>query len=57
MYDYGNQKFSSDMSTQYAYYRELEWCEWVKMVIFVMNNLNSFDLSALTYELSSNKFV
>lgn len=45
------------MATQYAYYRELEWCEWVKMVIFVMNNLNSFDLSALTYELSSNKFV
>lgn len=57
MYDYQNQKFSSDMSTQYAYYRELEWCEWVKMTMFVMNNIGSFSLSGLSYDPSSNKFV
>ena len=56
-YDYQNQKFSSDPSTQYAYYRELEWCEWVKMVMFVWNNLNLFNSGGLSYDISSNKFI
>ena len=56
-YDYREQRFVDDMSTQYAYYRELEFFEWVKMVMFVMNNLKSFNIQGLTYDVSSNKFV
>ena len=40
MYDYEHQRFVDDQSTQYAYYRELEWFDWVKMVMFVENNVS-----------------
>lgn len=56
-YNYEAQEFESDQSTQYAYYKELEFCEYVKMVMFVMNNLTTFDLSTLSYDQSSNKFI
>lgn len=56
-YDYERQEFVSDQSTQYAYYKELEFCEYVKMVMFVMNNLDNFDLNNLSYDPSSNKFI
>jgi hypothetical protein len=46
-----------DDSTKYAYYRELEWCEYVKMVMFVMNNINSFDMVNLSYDPITNKFI
>lgn len=55
-YDYETGVFSDDESTKYAYYRELEFCEWVKMVMFVMNNLNSFNVE-LTYDMFVNKFM
>ena len=57
-YDYKNQRFVDAMSTQYAYYRELEFCEYVKLVMFIMNNLNSFKPDdELSYDISSNKFI
>ena len=56
-YDYEEQEFEDDQSTQYAYYKELEFCEYVKMVMFVMNNLNNFDFNNLSYDQSSNKFI
>ena len=56
-YDYEKQKFVDDMSTQYGYYRELEWCEYVKLVMFVMNNIKSFGMENLTYDIASNKFI
>ena len=43
-YDYKRQKFVDDPSTQYGYYKELEFCEYVKLVMFVMNNISSFNL-------------
>ena len=49
-YDYQNHVFVDDPSTQYAYYRELEWCEYIKLVMFVMNNINSFRMENLTYD-------
>ena len=49
-YDYETQEFVNDQSTQYAYYKELEFCEYVKLVMFVMNNLNNFDLDDLSYD-------
>lgn len=55
-YDYSNNVFVDDASTKYAYYREIELCQYLKFVMFVMNNLNSFN-SELTYEVSSNKFL
>jgi hypothetical protein len=55
-YDYEEKTFSSDESTKYAYYKELEFCEYVKMVMFVMNNLDSFN-NEMTYATQSNKFV
>ena len=57
MYNYQEQQFSDDLSTQYAYYREIEFCEYLKMVMFISNNLNSFNLSGLTYDVVSNKFI
>ena len=45
------------MSTQYAYYKELEFFEWVKLVMFVMNNIKSFGMENLTYDPSVNKFI
>ena len=56
-YDYQSQQFVDDISTKFAYYRELEWCEYVKMVMFVMNNINSFGMENLTYDPSVNKFI
>ena len=57
-YDYRNQRFVDDASTQYAYYKELEFCEYVKMVMFVMNNLNSFSsMTGLAYDTFTNKFI
>ena len=56
-YDYENQGFVSDMSTQYSYYKELEFCEYVKLVMFVMNNIGSFRMEGLTYDITSNKFI
>ena len=56
-YNYEEQEFEDDQSTQYAYYKELEFCEYVKMVMFVMNNLKSFELSNLSYDPASNKFI
>lgn len=67
-YDYKNQRFSDDTlhledgtsvqnNTQYAYYKELEFCEYVKMVMFIMNNITSFDMNVLSYDVSSNKFI
>ena len=57
-YDYETENFVDDVSTQFAYYKELEWCEYVKMTMFVMNNLNSFNImDELTYDISSNKFL
>ena len=56
-YNYHEQQFSEDQSTQFAYYRELEFCEYVKMVMFVVNNLNSLDLSNLSYDIPTNKFI
>ena len=56
-YDYEKEQFVDDLSTQYAYYRELEWCEWVKLVMFVVNNIQSFNMVGLTYDISSNKFI
>lgn len=56
-YDYENQEFVDDQSTQYAYYKELEFCEYVKMVMFVMNNLTNLDMNNLSYDQSSNKFI
>lgn len=56
-YNYESQQFVSDVSTQYAYYRELEFCEYVKLVMFIVNNIKSFDMSGLTYDISSNKFI
>ena len=56
-YDYETQEFVEDQSTQYAYYKELEFCEYVKMMMFVMNNLKYFDLNTLSYDQSSNKFI
>ena len=44
-------------NTQYAYYKELEFCEYVKMVMFIMNNITSFDMNVLSYDVSSNKFI
>jgi len=41
-YDYQSQTFVDDVSTQYAYYRELELCGYIKLVMFIMNNLSSF---------------
>lgn len=57
MYDYENGKFTDDQATQYAYYRELEWCEYVKMSMFVQNNLKSFNMQGLSYDPMSNKFI
>ena len=56
-YDYQSQQFVDDPSTKYAYYRELEFFEWVKLVMFVMNNIKSFNMDGLTYDISSNKFI
>jgi len=56
-YDYEAEQFVDDLSTQYAYYKELEFCEYVKLVMFIVNNLNQFHLSGLTYDISSNKFM
>lgn len=56
-YDYEEQEFEDDQSTQYAYYKELEFCEYVKMVMFVMNNLDNFDMNNLSYDPASNKFI
>ena len=67
-YDYRNQRFTDDTlylddgtqiqnNTQYAYYKELEFCEYVKLVMFVMNNIKSFDMNLLSYDVSSNKFI
>ena len=61
-YNYESQEFVSDLSTQYAYYKELEWCEYVKMVMFVMNNISSFASAGMTYvdtyyDQGVNKFV
>lgn len=56
-YDYKNQKFSDNTSTQYAYYKELDFCEYVKSVMFIVNNLNSFRLNGLTYDIATNKFI
>lgn len=56
-YDYERQMFVDNPSTQYAYYRELEFCDYLKMVMFVVNNLNSFDLTELTYDTVHNHFV
>ena len=55
-YDYKAEMFVDDESTKYAYYKELEFCEYVKMVMFVMNNINSFN-NELTYDVQSNKFM
>jgi hypothetical protein len=41
-YDYQSHAFVDDVSTQYAYYRELELCGYIKLVMFIMNNLSSF---------------
>ena len=35
----------------------MEFCEYVKMIMFVMNNLKYFDLNTLSYDQSSNKFI
>lgn len=44
-------------STKYSYYKELEWCEYVKMVMFIVNNLRSFNINKnLSYDIISNKF-
>ena len=67
-YDYKEQRFTDDTlyldngrpiqnNTQYAYYKELEFCEYVKLVMFVMNNIKSFDMNVLSYDVSSNKFI
>jgi hypothetical protein len=56
-YDYEMQEFVDDQSTQYAYYKELEFCEYVKMMMYVMNYLENFVPDNLSYEPSSNKFV
>ena len=56
-YNYETQQFVDDISTKYAYYKELEWCEYVKLVMFVMNNIQSFNMTGLTYDISSNKFI
>lgn len=67
-YDYQNQRFTDDTlhlddgtpiqnNTQYAYYRELEFMKYVKMVMYIMNNIRSFDLNVLSYDIASNKFV
>lgn len=55
-YDYSTQQFVDDESTRYAYYKELEFCEWVKMVVYIHNNLNSFN-SGMSYITDSNKFI
>ena len=56
-YDYQSQQFVDDQSTKYAYYKELEFFEWVKLIMFVLNNIKSFNMAGLTYDISSNKFV
>ena len=56
-YDYETQQFTDDDSTQFAYYKELEFCEYVKMVLYIMNNLNQLGVKGLSYDISSNKFV
>ena len=56
-YNYEEQQFVADQSTQYAYYKELEFCEYVKMVMFVMNNLQTFEFDTLSYDQWSNKFI
>ena len=56
-YNYETQEFEDDQSTQYAYYKELEFCEYVKMMMYVMNNRKNFDLDNLSYDPSSNKFI
>ena len=57
-YDYQSEQFIDDQSTKFAYYKELEFCEYVKMIMFVMNNLNSFKgMTGLSYDISSNKFI
>ena len=56
-YDYRTQTFSDNPSTQYAYYKELEFCEYVKLIMFVVNNLKSFNMKGLTYDIQSNKFI
>lgn len=56
-YDYETEQFVDDDSTKFAYYRELEWCEYVKMVMFVMNNINSFGMENLSYDTTTNKFI
>ena len=70
-YDYRNRCFINDQyvddktgvttygSTKYAYYKELELLELIKMIMFVTNNLNRFGesvLSELTYDVSTNKY-
>lgn len=56
-YDYKTEQFVDDISTQFSYYKELEWCEYVKLVMFIMNNLKSFNMEGLTYDISTNKFI
>lgn len=56
-YDYETEQFVDIASTQYGYYKELEFCEYVKLVMFVMNNLKSFNMEGLTYDISINKFI
>ena len=56
-YDYEKESFSSDLSTQGAYWRELEFCEWVKMVMYVFNNLNNFNQAVMSYDAPSNRFL
>lgn len=55
-YDYRRESFSSDQSTRYAYYRELEFVQWVGMVLTLDNCRQSLGLSNLSYETSMNRF-
>ena len=56
-YNYKRQVFTDDMSTQYAYYKELDFFDYIKMVMFIINNINQFDMTGLTYDISSNTFM
>ena len=57
-YDYENGKFMEDSSsTRFAYYKELEWCEYVKMVMYVRNNIDAFTSFGGTYDIFGNRFI
>lgn len=59
-YDYATNNFINPpdgKSTRYSYYRELEFFNYLKLIVFVSNNLRNFrNIDHASYSLSDNSF-